>query len=1084
MRSASTKQIASIGIGLLVLIALLVWAGSPVTPPTVQISADTAANAPTPAWTSLGSIRYQEQNSGEILTGSLTINAPPGFEFRTNNTVSVVIAIGGNFNQNINNVDEGDTVVSSIPGGGLTVTATSIRFTVTASSKGSAFNRLRWDGIQIRPLLGGPLASGNVTITLPPNSTNQQGSVMATVQMIAGAPSRIVTVLPGQAFTSGVGVSNTQTPVTAGSSFNLSKLVVTDQFFNTALTYNASNRTISYSGPTTICGNPASIFTTTVSFTGGESTTALATSLFGATTSATIIASDIAANLTGAASSALTVLAGAPARLFVTVPNQTFGACGASTGTIVDQPAGVAFPITITATDAYFNIANNPALPYKDDKALTYEGPSGPTITTSPVTFTDGVATGVPTTIANAQTNTFWRVKDGTITSSNSNLFDVVGSAIGAFNAFETATVANAVSGPIKTKVAGTPFTVDLVALSGANQISSGFAGSVGVEVVDASDTNKDCTNWTSVASHPTPQVFTGTASARITMTALTVANAYRNAKIRLTYNGTAPSTLACSTDSFAVRPSKFGPVSVRDNSPTTPGTDRVLESVALASAITHRAGHFFTISAPAQNSTGTVLSNYTGTPVVTISQCASGDDACPATLGTLLTSAWGVGASPGITSTSTATYSEAGSFSLSLQDQSFADIDVSDTPAAERFFSTETPGTAGRFTPDHFVVSAAAVLPRSALGACVTSVFSYMDEKFATTFTLTANNAAGIKTANYTGNLAKLDPNAGSHLNFGAINAGTVVTPLVAEIAAITQANPGRITTVLPHGLQTGTKVFLSGIGGMTQLNNTLVSVVVVDTLRFSLSGAGADTTSYTSFVSGGSVSRLAFVSGIGAWTAGTLNSVSTLTFSRQLAPEAPLDAVSIGILPIDTDGITIATGNLNADGDGLATLERAFLGTTKLRFGRLAVRPAYGSQLLDLRIPFEAQQFNGNGFVVNTDDSCTTIANAYLTLSAFTDGASGINAGTLPQSNLPVSVTTTNGRGQILLRRPTTPPTGRGGAVLTINLQPPPAAGANLPHLLGNWDNAAVFNSNPSVRFTFGNYRPTPVIYAREVY
>lgn len=70
--------------------------------------------------------------------------------------------------------------------------------------------------------------------------------------------------------------------------------------------------------------------------------------------------------------------------------------------------------------------------------------------------------------------------------------------------------------------------------------------------------------------------------------------------------------------------------------------------------------------------------------------------------------------------------------------------------------------------------------------------------------------------------------------------------------IGAITQANPGKITTTAAHGLSNGQLVYLDGIGGMTQLNGQVVTVTVVDADEFTI---GVNTTAYGAYTSGGNV-------------------------------------------------------------------------------------------------------------------------------------------------------------------------------------------------------------------------------------
>lgn len=80
-------------------------------------------------------------------------------------------------------------------------------------------------------------------------------------------------------------------------------------------------------------------------------------------------------------------------------------------------------------------------------------------------------------------------------------------------------------------------------------------------------------------------------------------------------------------------------------------------------------------------------------------------------------------------------------------------------------------------------------------------------------------------------------------------------------NISAITQANPCKVTTTGAHGLATGNLVWLSGIGGMTQLNNRFFRAVLVDADEFTLqeeSGAAVNSVAYDAFTAGGTVKEV----------------------------------------------------------------------------------------------------------------------------------------------------------------------------------------------------------------------------------
>ena len=80
-------------------------------------------------------------------------------------------------------------------------------------------------------------------------------------------------------------------------------------------------------------------------------------------------------------------------------------------------------------------------------------------------------------------------------------------------------------------------------------------------------------------------------------------------------------------------------------------------------------------------------------------------------------------------------------------------------------------------------------------------------------------------------------------------------------NIVSITQASPG-VVTVTSHGYSNGDKVFFDSVGGMVELNDLRTFTVAnVATHTFTLVdmwGPAVDTTNYTAFTSGGTVSRL----------------------------------------------------------------------------------------------------------------------------------------------------------------------------------------------------------------------------------
>lgn len=89
----------------------------------------------------------------------------------------------------------------------------------------------------------------------------------------------------------------------------------------------------------------------------------------------------------------------------------------------------------------------------------------------------------------------------------------------------------------------------------------------------------------------------------------------------------------------------------------------------------------------------------------------------------------------------------------------------------------------------------------------------------------------------------------------------GAQVLEATKAITGITQAAQG-VVTANAHGYANGNEAFLTGIGGMTQLNgrNVLISDVTTNTFKMKdiLTGAYIDTSAYTAYTAGGTAARV----------------------------------------------------------------------------------------------------------------------------------------------------------------------------------------------------------------------------------
>jgi hypothetical protein len=90
--------------------------------------------------------------------------------------------------------------------------------------------------------------------------------------------------------------------------------------------------------------------------------------------------------------------------------------------------------------------------------------------------------------------------------------------------------------------------------------------------------------------------------------------------------------------------------------------------------------------------------------------------------------------------------------------------------------------------------------------------------------------------------------------------NGMQVLTGSAKTITAVTKANPGVITSS-SHGFSNGDEIYITGVGGMTQLNDRNYIVTNATTNTFTLTdlfGAAINTTSFTTFTSGGTADKI----------------------------------------------------------------------------------------------------------------------------------------------------------------------------------------------------------------------------------
>ncbi len=603
--------------------------------------------------------------------------------------------------------------------------------------------------------------------------------------------------------------------------------------------------------------------------------------------------------------------------------------------------------------------------------------------------------------------------------------------------AFDAVEATQNPSTPIFTKLAGTPFTVDVLALT-AGAINTGYTGTVTVDLVDQTGAAPGACGTTSLAvptSPVSPYTFVGGDNGRRTFT-FNYANAASDVRVRMV---SGPTT-ACSSDNFTIRPTAFSISSPNANNSGISGSPVV------------KAGVNFTLDA---NS----LTGYTGTALINSNRIqahagaaqtgALGSSFSAASLGT----SW-------ISRGTSFTYTEVGNFRFApwgiYDDGSFATVDRS-KPTPECFIdnkvgtvldpanpnvldgngkygcyfgNTATTSYFGRFTPDHFAITPISVVP-----GCGT--FTYLGQDgFTTQFTLTAQNSSNASTLNYVG------------IGDASSWAKLPLTTWGAAPASAGSPGFGFAVSAWAPSQPAGAAIASSATSPTATNANT--------------------------------------------WLAGTTTVTAKHQIIRPTNPAVPT-TTTVSSLPVDSDGVTIAAAvpiGMPAQRFGILRLENSY-GSELLPI-RVSVRSLYCNAVGGTAC---------TQWLPNTADSCTSftptigsLAN-YLAPATVTNPLAAANfriTGTDPNTGAgstgnwmtAANPTTLNqGIGTIILNRPCVGgpspacTTAVGSADLTLDLS------TSFPWLRGTWTSSGAWNESPTARLKFGSPK-APYIYLRERY
>lgn len=221
----------------------------------------------------------------------------------------------------------------------------------------------------------------NPTWTLTASKTSGPDTISNGTQSLtvnAAAVSQLVVTLPGQTFTDGVGNSGSPSALTAGTSFNIVGIAATDTYNNVNTSYSGS-KTLAYTGPGNAPLGTTPSFTTSVSFTSGQSTTTLSTTLYKAETT-TITATD--AGSYGLASSSFTVNPAIINNYSVVGATSTIAGVCATANSIIAQDQ---YNNSVTSDTSVVNMTTN-------GTGVTFYTTSACSITTTQYTLSGGSA--------------------------------------------------------------------------------------------------------------------------------------------------------------------------------------------------------------------------------------------------------------------------------------------------------------------------------------------------------------------------------------------------------------------------------------------------------------------------------------------------------------------------------------------------------------------------------------------------------------------------------------------------------------------------------------------------------------------
>jgi MSHA biogenesis protein MshQ len=665
-----------------------------------------------------------------------------------------------------------------------------------------------------------------------------------------------------------------------------------------------------------------------------------------------------------------------------------------------------------------------------------YNGQTQVTLTHAPAgnaTINVGGSSAISPPASNATTCTGNNTSSCLITFSAACSFDVVEG---------TSTTPGT---PIYLKLVDVAFPLNLLPIDSSG-VSAAFTGTATASLVnpDAASGNCNDTN-TGLTSESSAITFDNSTSQPVSFT-------YTKAQSKVKVRVIAAGVPSCSKDAFAIRPQYFNlTTSLPD---CTAGTPPSCSS-------TVNAGQSFALTANAASPLQSTITSYAGTPSLKMDTNSklnvvdhAGSQLAQSDLSLLNSASPALPAAVAGVSVANMRYDDVGTITFAQDaviDSQFGSVDkvtgtgtdgvahdsvgdclpnsTSTTQTGGKYgcdIGSAATSPKGRFKVDHYSISA------SLTPACTTGTtpFTYMGEYDVSS---TPQKGLGISVQ-----LQALSSNGVVLKRYTPVTSGTQYPPL-ADFKIIGDDTSSTETQFDP-------------------LNNRLAPTLP------------------------------AFAWSAGSYSVSGLYSFNRLSAGSTVTPDGSFENFRLKTTINDSDGAVITVKD---SGSAIVDSGKGSLSApTSLRFGRLVLDNASGSDLLSLAIPVRAQYWkSGVGFVTNTDDNCTSFA---LNSVNKTDPAN-LTSGAFSVPGGGTSVALQSGTAKLIMAKPTSI-TGKGAVSVCADLDSTSTATdstctaavpANLPWLKGKWNSAgSAYTNDPKARATFGVYKSGPVIYLRELY